>query len=67
MDYDSSTRYSLPPFTPLHDSFDMSGRPDMGSIYTSKMELENSSEYGSLRLSPDVTSTADTPFEDFNT
>jgi hypothetical protein len=49
----------------LRDSFDMVGRPDIGSFYRSDMDLESSWEYSSLHLSPDVTGTADTPFEEF--
>jgi hypothetical protein len=71
IDYDSSTSYSLLALTPLHDSFDMSGRLDMGSSYESKTEVEDSWEYSSLHLSPDVTRTADTlfvgEFEEFET
>jgi hypothetical protein len=67
MDYDSSTGYAL---TPLHDSFDISGRIDMDSSYESKTE-ENSWEYSFLHLSPDATRTADTlfvgEFEEFET
>jgi hypothetical protein len=44
----------------LHDSFDMSGRLDMGSSYKGKIEVENSWEYSSLNLSPDATGIADT-------
>jgi hypothetical protein len=55
----------MPPLTPLRDSFDISGRPDIGSLYESKTESENSWEYSSLYLSPDVTMTADTLFGEF--
>jgi hypothetical protein len=65
MDYNSSTSYSLPALTPLHDSFDISGRLDMGSSYESKIEVENSWEYSSLHLSPDATRIADTLFGEF--
>jgi hypothetical protein len=65
VDCDLSTRCSLPPWTPLHDSFDVVARPHMGSLYGSEMDLESSWEYSSLHLSPDVTRTADTPFEEF--
>jgi hypothetical protein len=70
MDYDSSTGNSLPALTPLHDSFDISGRLDMGSSYESKIEVENSWEYSSLHLSPDATRMADILFgelEEFET
>jgi hypothetical protein len=43
----------------------MVGRPDMGSLYESEIDLENSWEYSSLHISPDVTRTADTPFGEF--
>jgi hypothetical protein len=62
MGYDSSTGYSLPALTPLHDSFDMSDRLDIGSSYETKIKVENSWEYSSLHLSPDATRTADTLF-----
>lgn len=65
VDYDFSTRFSLPPLTALRDSFDMAGCQDMGSVYDSKSEPENSWEYNSLHLSPDVTRTADSPFREF--
>jgi hypothetical protein len=65
VDYNSSTRCSLPPSTPLRDSFDISDRLDIGSLHESKIELENSWEYSSLHLSPDVTRTADTLFGEF--
>jgi hypothetical protein len=59
-DYDSLTSYSLLALTPLHDSFDISGRLDMGSSYEGKIEIENSWEYSSLNLSPDATGIVDT-------
>lgn len=62
VDYDSSTRCSLPPLTPLRDSFDKVSRQDIGSLYDSKIEPENSWEYNSLHLSPDAIRTADKPF-----
>jgi hypothetical protein len=65
VDYDSSTGCSLPPMTPLRDSFDMVGRQDMGSLYDSKIEPENSWEYNSPHLSPDATRMADKLFREF--
>jgi hypothetical protein len=65
VDYDPLTRCSLPPLIPLLDSSEMGSRLDMGSRYGSKIERENSLEYSSLCLSPDVTRTADTLFGDF--
>jgi hypothetical protein len=44
VDYNLSIGHSLPPLTPLHDSFDMSGRPHIGNLYESKTESENSWE-----------------------
>jgi hypothetical protein len=64
-DYDSSTRCSPPPLTPLRDSFEMGSCLDMGSLYESKIERENSWEYSSLCLSPDVTRIANTLFGEF--
>jgi hypothetical protein len=60
MDYDSSTRCSLPPLTPLCDTFDMGSHLDMDSLYQSKIEPEDSWGYSSLSLSPDMTRTVDT-------
>ncbi|KAH9859234.1 hypothetical protein J1614_012250 [Plenodomus biglobosus] len=65
-DYDSSTRYQLPPLTPLHDLFGMSGGLDMDSIYERTIALAKKWECSSLYLSLDVTRTADTSFEDFD-
>jgi hypothetical protein len=45
----------------------MVARPDMGSLYESEIDLENSWEYSSLILSPDITRTAATPFGEFET
>jgi hypothetical protein len=45
----------LPSSTLLRESFDMVARPDMGSLYESEIDLENSWEYSSLILSPDIT------------
>jgi len=64
VDYDSSTGCSLPPLTSLHDSFHRSDRLNIGSLDEHKIESENSWEYSSLQLSPDVTKTADTMFEE---
>jgi hypothetical protein len=65
VDYDSSTGCSLPPLTSLHDSFHTSDRLNIGSLHEHKIESENSWEYSSLQLSPDVTKTVDTLFEEF--
>ncbi|KAF7569468.1 hypothetical protein PtrM4_118830 [Pyrenophora tritici-repentis] len=65
VDYNSSTECSLPRLTPLRDSFNIGSRPDIGSLYKSKIEPGNSWEYSPLRLSPDVNSTADTLFGEF--
>jgi hypothetical protein len=65
VDYDSSNGCSLHPSTSLHDSFDISDRVNMVSLRESKIESEDSWEYSSLHLSPDVTSTADTLFGEF--
>jgi hypothetical protein len=65
VNYNSSTRCSLPPLTPLRDSFDIVGRLDMGSLYESEIDPEKSWEYSSLHLSPDANRTADTLFGDF--
>jgi hypothetical protein len=48
-------------------SFDISGCLDMEISYESKIESDNSWEYNSLHLSPDVTRTADPVFEEFDT
>jgi hypothetical protein len=65
VDYDSSTRCSLPPLTSLHDSFHISDRLNIGSLHERKIESENSWEYNSLHLSPDETRTTDTLFGEF--
>lgn len=65
VDYDSSTRCSLPPLTSLHDTFDTSDRLNIGSLHERQIESENSWEYSSLHLSPDVTRTTDTLFGEF--
>ena len=49
----------------LRDSFSISNCLDIGSLHESKIESENSWEYSSLHLSPDVTRTADTLFGEF--
>jgi hypothetical protein len=67
MNYNSSNIYPLPPLSSLQDSVNISGYPGVGGLCESKVESENSWEYSSLRLSPDLPEAGNTLLENSGT